>query len=163
METKADVTGKLDKAMAGRPRSVLWPLTVVYWLFPLVLAGLGYLIGHFIPAFRSSVAGKWPIDESVWLPLVIIIILGVTWLLFEIFWVFSRDTTSRSLQTNSAVTNFIGIIFSAAFGYFINSESGVGWWFVVPFATAVIDMFTTSWGAINNATQKPFMSHRGSE
>lgn len=90
------------------------------------------------------------------------IILAVTWLLFDLFWVFSRETTSRDLQINSAITNFMAITFSIAFGYLIKSEGGgVQWWFIVPFVAAVVDVFTTGWAAINNATQKPFMTERG--
>jgi len=162
-ENKAALIEKVDKTVAGRSHFVRWLLGVVYWLFPFVLLGIGLLIGDFIPAFRTSVFGKSPIDESVWLPLVVLIILAVTWLLFDLFWVFSRETTSRSLQTNSAVTNFMAIIFSVAFGYLINSQGGIPWWFIVPFAAAVVDVFTTGWAAINNATQKPFMTERGRE
>ncbi len=128
-----------------------------------MLLGIGFLIGHFIPAFGTSVFGKWPIDETVWLPLVVLIILAVTWLLFDLFWVFSRETTSRNLQINSAVTNFLAITFSVVFGYLINSQGGIPWWFIVPFSAAVVDAFTTGWAAINNATQKPFMTERGKE
>ena len=163
IENKAEVIRKVDKSITGRPRFVRWLLGLVYWLFPLVLLGIGYLVGDFFPAFRASVFSKWPIDESVWLPLVVLIILAITWLLFDLFWVFSRETTSRNLQTNSAVTNIMAIIFSVAFGYLINSEGGVRWWFIVPFAAAVVDVFTTAWAAINNATQKPFMTERGRE
>ena len=163
IRNKADVVRNVDKSIAGRHVFIRRIFGAVYWLFPVVLLGIGYLIGHFIPAFRASVRSKWPIDESVWLPLFVLSILAVVWLLIDLFWVFNRETTSRSLQTNSAVTNFMAIVFSVFFGYLINSAAGVGWWFVVPFVAAVIDVFTTAWAAINNATQKPFLSPRGSE
>ncbi len=163
IENKEDVRAKIDKPVTGGHSFLRWLLAVVYWLFPLALLGIGYLIGDFIPAFRESALSKWPIDESVWIPLVAVIIVGVIWLIFDLFWVFSRETTSRNLQANSAVTNFMAIVLSVAFGYLINSDGGVGWWFIVPFVVAVVDVFTTAWAAINNATQKPFMTERGRE
>lgn len=163
LENKANMIRKVDKSIAGRPKLVRWLLGLIYWLFPMVLLGVAYLIGRFVPAFRASVLSKWPIHESVGVILVALIIVAVTWLLFDLFWVFSRETTSRNLQINSAVTNFMAIIFSVVFGYLINSEGGVGWWFIVPFVAAIVNVFTTSWAAINNATQKPFMTERGRE
>ena len=163
IENKAALIEKVDKTIAGRSHFVRWLLGGVYWLFPFVLLGIGFLIADFIPAFRTSVFGDWPIDATVWPPLVVLILLAVTWLLFDLFWVFSRETTSRSLQINSAVTNFWAIIFSMVFGYLINSKGGIPWWFIVPFSAAIVDAFTTSWAAINNATQKPFMTERGRE
>jgi hypothetical protein len=162
-ENKTGAIGKVDKSINATPLFVRWLVGLVYCFFPLVLLGIGYLISIFVPAFRESVLGKWPIDESVWIPLVVIIMLAGIWLLFDLFWVFSRETTSRNLQANSAVTNFMAITLSVAFGYLINSEGGVRWWFIVPFAVAVVDVFTTAWAAINNATQKPFMTERGRE
>ncbi len=35
------------------------------------------------------------------------------------------------------------------------------WWFVVPWAGAVIVSITSGWLGINNAAQKPFLSQRG--
>jgi hypothetical protein len=162
-ENKTGAIGKIDKSVTATPFFVRWLLGVVYWCFPLALLGIGYLIGIFVPAFRESVFSKWPIDEAVWIPLVVLIMVAGAWLLFDLFWVVSRETTSRNLQANSAVTNFIAIILSVAFGYSINSEGSVRWWFVVPFVVAVVNVFTTAWAAINNATQKPFMSEPGKE
>ncbi len=163
IESKAAVIKRVDTAIAGRSRFERLLLGCIYWLFPLVLAGIGYLIGQFIPAFNTSVFSRWPIDPSVWPPLVILMTLSIVWLLWDLFWVFNRETTSRNLQFNSAVTDALAITFSIAFGYLINSKAGLPWWFVVPFCTAVVDVFTTSWAAINNATQKPFMTERGRE
>ncbi|MGB6063868.1 MAG: hypothetical protein WBG50_03610 [Desulfomonilaceae bacterium] len=161
VENKAGVISRVDTAIAGRSSIERFLYGCVYWLFPLILTGIGFLIGQFIPAFRESAFSKWPIDPTVWAPLVILMILAIIWLLFDLFWVFSRETTSRNLQVNSSVTSLMAVGFSVAFGYLINSKSGLPWWFVVPFCTAVVDEFTTSWAAINNATQKPFMTERG--
>ena len=163
IENKPGVIKKVDTAIAGRSSFERFLFSCVYWLFPPILAGIGYLIGQFIPAFKTSAFSKWPIDPTIWAPLVILMILAIIWLLFDLFWVFSRETTSKNLQFNSAVTDSLAIGFSIAFGYMIKSEAGLPWWFVVPFCTAIVDVFTTSWAAINNATQKPFMTERGRE
>jgi hypothetical protein len=163
METKPAVAVRLEKAVTGRSLIVRWLIGLIHWLFPVVLLVIGYIIAMFVPAFNTSVFRSATIDPSVWPPLFVLIILAIVWLLFDLFWVFSRETTSRSLQIYNTVSVFLAIVFSVGLGYLINSQTGITWWFVVPFCTAVIDAFTTGWAAINNATQKPFMTERGRE
>lgn len=163
VDKKPAVIDRVDKAVAGKSLIVRWLIGFVHWLFPVVLLVIGYIIGIFIPAFNTSVFRSATIDPVVWPPLFVLIILAIIWLLFDLFWVFSRETTSRSLQMYNTVSVFLAIVFSIGLGYLINSKTGITWWFIVPFCTAVIDAFTTGWAAINNATQKPFMSERGRE
>lgn len=163
IEGKPAIVVKVDKAVAKKSLIVRWLLGFVHWLFPVLLLVIGYAIGMFIPAFRTSVFRSATIDPTVWPPLFVLIILAIVWLLFDLFWVFSRETTSRSLQIYNTVSVFLAIVFSVGLGYLINSSTGITWWFVVPFCTAIIDAFTTGWAAINNATQKPFMTERGRE
>jgi hypothetical protein len=163
METKPAVAVRLEKAVTGRSLIVRWLIGLIHWLFPVVLLVIGYIIAMFVPAFNTSVFRSATIDPSVWPPLFVLIILAIVWLLFDLFWVFSRETTSRSLQIYNTVSVFLAMVFSVGLGYLINSHTGIQWWFVVPFCTAAIDAFTTGWAAINNATQKPFMTERGRE
>ena len=163
IEKKPAAIERVDRAVAGKSLIVRWLLGFLHWFFPVVLLVIGYVIGIFIPAFRTSVFRSATIDPTVWPPLFVLIILAIIWLLFDLFWVFSRETTSRSLQIYNTVTVFLAIVFSVGLGYLINSKTGVTWWFIVPFCTGAIDAFTTGWAAINNATQKPFMSERGRE
>jgi hypothetical protein len=114
-----------------------------------------------VPAFGLSIL-KRPIDNAVWLPLLIMLIAAVAWLLLDLFWVFNRETPSKTLQANIAISNFQGMIFCGMFGYLLNSAYGIPWWFVVPFFSSTLDSFTTGWAAINNATQKPFLTQQGS-
>jgi hypothetical protein len=162
-EKKPVITQKVDKAVAGKSLIVRSLVGFVHWFFPVVLLVVGCIFALFIPAFKTSVFHSATIDTSVWPPLFVLIILAVIWLLFDLFWVFNRETTSRSLQIYNTVTVFLAIVFSVGLGYLINSNTGVTWWFIVPFCTAAIDAITTGWAAINNATQKPFMSERGRE
>jgi len=137
------MAGRVDSAVAGRSFLVRWLLGIVYWFFPLVLMGVGYLIGHFIPAFRVSVFHSLPPDASVWPPLLLIIILAIIWLLFDLFYVFNRETSARNLQLNLTLSVLLAISLSFAFGYLFNNKFGVAWWFVVPYFAAVVDAFTT--------------------
>ncbi|MGO9120235.1 MAG: hypothetical protein ACLQPD_21800 [Desulfomonilaceae bacterium] len=163
METKPAVAVRVEKAVAGKSLIVRWLIGLIHWLFPVVLLVIGYIIAMFVPAFNTSVFRSATIDPAVWPPLFVLIILAIVWLLFDLFWVFSRETTSRSLQVYNTVSVFLAIVFSVGLGCLINSQTGITWWFVVPFCTAAIDAFTTGWAAINNATQKPFMTERGRE
>jgi hypothetical protein len=163
IEKKPAVIERVDKAVSGKSLIVRWLLGFIHWFFPVALLAIGYVIGIFIPAFNTSVFRSVTIDPTVWPPLFVLIILAIIWLLFDLFWVFSRETTSRSLQIYNTVSVFLAIVFSVGLGYLINSQTGIVWWFVVPFCTAIIDAFTTGWAAINNATQKPFMTERGRE
>jgi hypothetical protein len=163
IEKKPAVIERVDKAVTGKPLIVRWLVGFVHWCFPVILLLIGYVIGIFVPAFRTSIFRSATVDPSVWPPLFLLIILAIVWLLFDLFWVFSRETTSRSLQMYNTVSVLLAIVFSVGLGYLINSNTGITWWFIVPFCTAAIDAFTTGWAAINNATQKPFMTERGRE
>jgi len=135
---------------------------LIYWFFPLILLLIGFLMSKkMVPAFGLSIL-KLPIDNAVWLPLLIMLIAAVAWLLLDLFWVFNRETPSKTLQANIAISNFQGMIFCGMFGYLLNSAYGIPWWFVVPFFSSTLDSFTTGWAAINNATQKPFLTQQGS-
>ena len=145
IEKKPAAIERVDRAVAGKSLIVRWLLGFLHWFFPVVLLVIGYVIGIFIPAFRTSVFRSATIYSTVWPPLFVLIILAIIWLLFDLFWVFSRETTSRSLQIYNTVTVFLAIVFSVGLGYLINSKTGVTWWFIVPFCTGAIDAFTTGW------------------
>jgi hypothetical protein len=152
---------KVDKPVPNHHPVVRWLLWLVYLFFPLVLLGIGYFVGVFIPAFNRPVFDGLPIDALIWPPLVVLIVLALLWLLFDLFWVVDRETTSRHLQLYGVASVSRIMAFSMAFGYLFNSKYGIAWWFVIPFIAVVVDAFTTGWAAINNATQKPFLSDKG--
>jgi len=144
-----------------RTAHLLWSLVV--WFFPAVLLLAGFIASKaFFPAFGDRVSWE-PADPIVWLLLLISTIAAICWLLYDLFMVFNRETSSKTLQLNLFVSNLVALIFCAALGYLLNSENGISWWFLVPFIFAFIDTFTTGWAAINNATQKPFMTPAGTK
>ncbi len=125
IEGKPAIVVKVDKAVTEKSLIVRWLLGFVHWLFPVLLLVIGYMIGMFIPAFNTSVFRSATIDPTVWPPLFVLIILAIVWLLFDLFWVFSRETTSRSLQIYNTVSVFLAIVFSVGLGYLINSQTGI--------------------------------------
>ncbi len=157
----AEAVRKVEKAIADRPIIVRWLLGCFRLLFPLELLGIGYIIRLFVPAFDTPVFSPSPIDATVWPPLVVLIVLGVTWLLFNLCWVFDREIAARQLQLYVMWSTLLVIVLSVAFGYQIGSKGAIRWWFIVPFSTAVVDVFAAGWGAINNAVQKPFFAEKG--
>jgi len=63
---------------------------LIYWFFPLILLLIGFLMSKkMVPAFGLSIL-KRPIDNAVWLPLLIMLIAAVAWLLLDLFCVFNR-------------------------------------------------------------------------
>lgn len=133
------------------------------WVFPYLLAGAAYAVGSIFGAARSlrtSVTAT-DIPSDVYLWLLIMVVLSVVWLVSEFLAVTNRETVVRALQWDAAISTATAAIFSGAAGWFI-AEGELEWWFLVPWIAAVIDAFTSSWLGINNAAQKPFLSHRGS-
>lgn len=136
---------------------------LLVWFFPVVLLLAGFLMSKtFFPVFGERVS-RTPSDSVVWLLLLIMTVAAIVWLLYDLFKVFNRETSSKTLQLNLFISNLVALAFCTALGYFLNSKNGVAWWFLVPFIFAVIDGFTTGWAAINNATQKPFMTPAGTK
>lgn len=160
---------KAGDVFAKRHPTVRRIIGLIYWLFPVVVMLVGLVFSLFVPAFRNSLS-HWPKDDYFWLLFVIQVLLAATWQVFDLFWCFSRETTSRSLQWNCAVSILLAIVFSIAFGFLLSGPGipwlylapGIPWGFIVPFALSVLDALASSWASLNNATQKPFMTPKGS-
>ena len=88
------------------------------------------------------------------------VVLSVIWLVAEFVTVTNRETIVRSLQWDAALSAITAAVFSSIGGWMIAGDH-LQWWFVVPWAGAVIDSITSGWLGINNAAQKPFLSQRG--
>jgi len=88
------------------------------------------------------------------------VVLSVIWLVAEFVTMTNRETIVRSLQWDAALSTTTAAVFSGIGGWMIAGDH-LQWWFVVPWAGAVIDSITSGWLGINNAAQKPFLSQRG--
>lgn len=135
---------------------------MIIWLFPYVLAGVGYLLGSTYSgaaSLRTPVFDMPPPAELYgWL--LLMVLASVAWLVGEFISVTSRETVVSALQMDAVFSSLTAIIFTGFAGYFI----GIGtleWWFVVPWFASVIDAVTAAMLSVNNAAQKPFLSKRG--
>ena len=160
---RMDINDKVGKFVADSHPVVRYLVLCVYLFFPLMLLLIGYAVGYFFPAFHNPLFRGTAVENEIWPPLMVLIILALVWLLLDLFYVSDRDTKSRHLQLYGMASVSRVIAFSVAFGYLLRSDYGVRWWFVVPFCAVLVDVFTTGWAAINNATQKPFLSDKGRE
>jgi len=129
------------------------------WIFPIMLAGISYALDQVYTSFdffRSWIGvNNWPL-------IFVLTILGCVWLVLDLIWIFSRETTSRQLQWNLMVTIFLACAFSITWGKYWWPDFPP-WWFSISLFGALADAFGCGWGSINNATQKPFLSDRGKE
>lgn len=132
------------------------------WSFPYVLAATAYCLGTYYSAASSlrSPVFDWPIPESVYLWLLLLVLAAVVWLVGEFISVTSRETVVSALQLDAAFSAATAMLFSAFAGYFIGI-GGLEWWFVVPWIATVIDALTAAILSVNNAAQKPFLSKHG--
>jgi hypothetical protein len=157
-ETGDMIVGKAHATLKERHPHLRLSIAVIYYLFPVVLLLVGKCISLFKPGLRQPVS--WEYTEV--LPtLFVLLILAILWLIFDLFKVFSRETTSSALQYNNTLSIFLAIVFSIYLGMCIQDGWNIPWYLIIPLATSVINAFATGWAAINNATQKPFMTERG--
>jgi hypothetical protein len=113
------------------------------------------LIGYAFPSLAGQVA--WPIPAEVLSSLLILVLIAAAWLLFEIIPVVSRNTSVAELQTDFLISTFWAVVMTGVAGWYIHAH-GMPWWYVVGWATSLLDGFLSGTFAINNAAQKPFFS-----
>ncbi len=134
------------------------------WVFPFILAAIAYSAGTYYEpaaALRTSVL-TWPVPESVYLWLLILVLIAVIWLIAEFISVTSRETVVAALQFDVVISSLTALLFTAVGGWFIGTEK-LEWWYMIPWCATVIDSLTAGWLGVNNAAQKPFLSKKGTE
>jgi len=131
---------------------------IVFWAVPLVmLAG-----GRFLPGLHKAIS-----DYSVWstpASTVAIVVVGAAaavWVFLDFVRISDRETTSKELHANLIVSTAFALVLTWLSGWLSAGDSKLEWWFVIPWVMTVADLFGTGWAAINNATQKPYFSARG--
>jgi len=134
------------------------------WIFPLLLAGFAYLLGTYhepASALRSAMLA-WPVPESVYLWLLLLVLVALAWLVAEFISVTSRETVVTALQLDVIVSFLTALVFTAYGGWCFGTDA-LEWWLIVPWGATIIDALTAGWLSVNNAAQKPFLSKKGSE
>lgn len=136
------------------PEGVRRAFGQIWWVFPLLLLALGFLV----PVLHRKVFALVPYDEMVVLLVAIVveILLAGAWLLSEFFAVSDQLTSVRRLRVNNAVSTSIGLVLSVVGGGLI-ADGTLMWGFVVPWAAALIDTYVSGDRGINNAAQKPLV------
>lgn len=135
----------------------------IVWIFPFVLAAVSFFgAGIYQPAasLRAPVL-VWPVPTEVYGWLLILVIAAVVWLFMQFLLVSSRETVVRALQFDATVSTLTALVFTGYAGYAAGT-TGIEWWLVVPWVTAILDAILTGWLGINNAAQKPFIGDQGS-
>ena len=136
----------------------------VIWIFPFFLAGCAYLIGTYYEpasALRSAML-IWPVPQSVYLWLLLLVLVAVAWLVAEFISVTSRETVVAALQLDVIISFLTALIFTGFGGWCVGTNT-LEWWLIVPWGATIIDALTAGWLSVNNAAQKPFLSKKGSE
>ncbi len=129
-------------------------LSFLWSWFPTLLLGIGYLIPHLrVPVFSK------PSFEGL-VAIIILIVAAAVWVVVEAVKAGHRKTTTLRLQIDCFRSNLIGVIL-VAWGAWLLADNAMQWWFPIPLAAAVVDMFLTPYNAIDNASQKPFLPQRG--
>jgi hypothetical protein len=154
----------MTNPISSQPRAPKQRLRLLsLWLFPYLLAagayGLGFIVESAV-ALRSPVF-TWPIHADIYGWLLLMVLLSGAWLIGEFVTVTNRETIVVALQSDAVVSALTAMAFTGVAGWQIGT-SGLQWWLVVPWVASVLDAMISAWLGINNAAQKPFLSHRGS-
>lgn len=123
------------------------------WLFPLLMLG----VGRFLDGLQLPVA--WPIQDPVYPPLLVELLIGLVWIIAEITTVTNRDTPVRTLQWDDMLSLTMAIVLTF-FGAWQIAKGTLQWWFVLPWLVTIVDAYLSGYFAINNAAQKPLVQQQ---
>jgi hypothetical protein len=123
------------------------------WLFPLIMLGAG----GFVAGLQHPVG--WPIQDAVYPPLFVELLIGLVWIIAEITTVTNRDTPVRTLQMDDVLSRSLAIVLTF-FGAWQIARDALQWWFVLPWLVTLIDAYLSGYYAINNAAQKPLVQQQ---
>lgn len=154
----------MTDALSNRPQPPKQRLRLLsLWLVPYVLAGGAYGLSYVFESAEAlrSLVFAWPIEPDIYGWLLLMVLLSGAWLIGEFVTVTNRETIVLALQSDAVVSALTAMIFTGMVGWQVGT-TGLQWWLVVPWVASILDAMISAWLGINNAAQKPFMSHRGS-
>jgi hypothetical protein len=129
-------------------------LSLVAWLFPLAVMGLGALFAPLRTEIRSALPSAYVSPVL----LLQVILLGA-WLLAEFRYAASRETTIGGLQADAFRSILLALLLTFGAGWLL-ATSNCPWFYAAPAIAAVLDAFLTANQGLNNAAQKPFVPPR---
>src|SRR5215475_2653522 len=104
------------------------------WLFPIFMLGGGHLVeGLQLPV-------SWPIQDPVYPPLLVEMLIGLVWIIAEITTVTNRDTPVRTLQIDCMISLTLAIIL-AFVGAWKIARGTLQWWFILPWLVTIVDAY----------------------
>lgn len=129
----------------------------LWWAFPIILAGIGYVLPAFrVPISETGTMWEGNMQTTFLVGIIISILLAVGWIVVEFFTVSNLGISVKWLRRNSAVSIAIALVLTATVFYLLALES-LPWAMMVPWLASVGDSFLSSDRGINNAAQKPLI------
>lgn len=128
-------------------------LGILSWIIPFVIMFLSWLL---FGALSDIVSLPWNARPEVALGLLFELALTAGWVIFEIYYATSRETTVRQLQVDSVVSTGFALLFTF-FGAMMIITQILPWWYLFPWIGAIVDAIGSGVVAINNAAQKPLI------
>ena len=125
------------------------------WIAPFAVMGVAYLF----PELRTTISTTLP--DNLFRGLFVTLIVGGGWVAMDWIVASYRNTQVAQLQTDAVYDIIILALLSAMAGW-MYGHGRLAWWLVIPLAASILATTISVIMGINNASQKPSLSARGS-
>ena len=125
------------------------------WIAPFAVMGVAYLF----PELRTTISTTLP--DNLFRGLFVSLIVGGGWVAMD--WIIAsyRNTPVAQLQSDAVYDIIILALMAAVAGYYYGHGT-LAWWLVIPLGASFFATTISVIMGINNASQKPSLSARGS-
>lgn len=134
-------------------RSCRRAIGVISWIFPFVIMMVGLAL---FPPLSTPVGQA--VGMEVFFGLFCQLLLTVIWVITELYYAANRDTSVRQLQVDVFVSSLFAVGLSMV-GVFFLTVQMLPYWYMLPWAGSIADMFGSGFFAINNSAQKPLVQN----
>jgi hypothetical protein len=125
------------------------------WIAPFAVMGVAYLF----PELRNTISTAMP--DNLFRGLFVSLLAAGAWVAMD--WIIAsyRNTPTGQLQTD-AIYDIIVLAALSGLGGWMYGRGTLAWWLVIPWGASFLAATISVVMGINNSSQKPSLSQRGS-
>ncbi len=125
------------------------------WIAPFAVMGIAYMF----PELRTPVSTTIP--ENLFRGLFVSLVAGGAWVAMDWIVASYRNTQVAQLQSDAVYDIIVFALLAALCGW-MYGRGTLAWWLVIPLGASFLATTVSVVMGINNASQKPSLSARGS-
>lgn len=125
------------------------------WIAPFAVMGIAYMF----PELRATISSTLP--ENLFRGLFVSLLAGGAWVAMDWIVASYRNTQVAQLQSDAVYDIVVFALLASLCGWMYGRDA-LAWWLVIPLGASFLATTVSVVMGINNASQKPSLSARGS-